>query len=117
MADQIKVTETLAHLDKEMSAADPYILGLPGNKRITFEDFTAWTGERAAKGEEILQIAVGETDADLDVFAEKWLSTKDFAVWKAQGLSFRQKAKILQQASSHVLKGLSPGESSASASS
>lgn len=117
MADHIKITDTLAKLDKELTAGDPYVLGLPGNKRIVFEDFTSWGGEDAGRADEILAVASGEKDAPMDDFAQKWLSEDDFKTWKAQGFSFRQKATILQKASKHVLKGLTPGESDASSSS
>lgn len=117
MVDQVKVTETLAKLDKELTSGEPYILGLPGNKRLVFEDFTSWTGEKAERAEEIMSIATGFQDEPMDVFAEKWLSAKDYKTWNEQGFSFKQKASILQRASKHVLKGLTPGESDASSSS
>lgn len=115
MVDQIKITETLTHLDKEMGeAGEPYVLGLPGNKRIVFTDFTSWTGEKSEQSEKLLEVVNGESDIGLDEFAEMWLSAKDFQTWKTAGLSFRQKGAILHRAAKHVLRGLEPGESSAS---
>ncbi|WP_054953093.1 hypothetical protein [Flaviflexus massiliensis] len=116
MSDQVKITETLAKLDKEITGGEPYVLGVPGNKRLTFEDFTSWSGERAQVAEDLINIATGVTDAPMDEFARKWLTAKDFETWKGLGLSFRQKATILKQASEHVLKDMSPGESAASSS-
>lgn len=118
MADTVKITATLASFDKEVGeAGKPYVLGLPGNKRLTFEDFTFWEGEKAKIADEIFEITMGNSDAGLDEFAKKWLSPADYRTWTEQGLSFRQKTLILRDASKHVLKGMSAGESDASASS
>lgn len=114
MSDTIKITETFAKLDKELGRGDSYILGLPGNKRLVFEDFTAWEGDKAETAEELLGIFEGGRDASMDAIAEKWLSAKDWAAWQSQKFSLRQKARIIQNASSHVLRDLSPGESVAS---
>lgn len=114
MADTIKVTTTLAKLDKEITNADPFVVGMPGNKRLIFEDFMAWDGDKEDAANRLADVVLGGADLSLDELAELWLDKAGFKVWAEARMSLRQKATILNQAGQFIRKGLEPGESTAS---
>lgn len=95
-SDRIKVTRTLAQLDVS-AAPEPYRLGLPGNKVVTFPD----PGEMAwDEAEAFVTDMTSPTTSVTDVL-RRWLSEDDFEALKESKMTLRQMIALTEDVVRH----------------
>ncbi|MBT8162793.1 MULTISPECIES: hypothetical protein [Arthrobacter] len=112
-SDKPIVHLSLSALEAEVSKPEPFVLALSGGKRITFPDLFDMPADEATEFFEDLE-RTKQTDFS---FLEKWLPKKDFEAYKAEKISLRVHAALIQRVLDYYEQTVGkPGEGRASAS-
>lgn len=94
--DKPTVHLSLANLRKETVNPDPFVVALTGSKRVTFPDLFAMESVEAEEVFASLNRSATNWSA-----LERWLSKGDAAALKAEKLSVRELAAVVQAAISY----------------
>lgn len=110
--DKPSVNLTLASLEAEIAAPEPFILALRGGKRITFPDLYGMPVDEAEEFFKDFNPNSGKNDLNL---LEKWLSAADFEAYKAAKIPLRVHGALLERVTNYYQQTVGkPGEDSAS---
>lgn len=111
--DKPNINLTLASLESEISKPEPFVLALPGSKRITFPDLYDMPAEEALEFFKSLE-TVAKNDFE---FLQKWLSKADFEAYRAAKVKLRVHAALIERVLDYYQQTVgTPGEGNASAS-
>lgn len=112
-ADKPSINLTLASLEAEIVAPEPFVLALTGGKRVTFPDLFDRPLEEAM---EFLDGLQGAGQSDLR-FLQKWLSKADFEAYRAAKIPLRTHVVLIRRVMDYYQHTVgTPGEGTASAS-
>lgn len=110
--DQPIVNLTFTTLDAE-ELPQPYVYMTKKNHRVTFPDIF---NMEADEGSKFLREV--ETSTDDDAVLKKWLTREDYAAYKEDKLTLRQRMRLMEAVMAYYQNSLgTPGEGQASANS
>lgn len=92
MADKPNVNLSIAALEDEIGAVEPYVIAMRDSKRVTFPDVGAMPAEEA---EDLLD-DIEEAERNSEAL-KKWLSPEDYETFRDAKLSLRTQTRVLQR--------------------
>lgn len=111
-SDKPNVNLSLAALEAEVAKPEPFVLALPGSKRVTFPDLYDMPAEGAIEFFKDVE-KMGRNDFK---FLEKWLPKADFEAYKAAKVSLRVHSALIERVMAYYEQTVGkPGEGNASA--